>query len=130
MKKPDLTPEQLRILRQKGTEAPFSGQYFNHDEQGMYNCAYCGAPLFSSTAKFEPKAPGLQGWPSFSNEAKNGAVQLSKDTSYGLDRIAISCGKCGSHLGHLFEDVPGEEHRTHYCINSACLAFKPADPKN
>jgi len=124
-----LTPEQYHILREKGTEAPFSGQYVNHSENGMYVCAVCNEPLFSSETKFESKAPGLQGWPSFYDAAKAGAVKLSEDNSLGMKRIEISCANCGSHLGHLFEDVAGEEHDKHYCINSACLMFLPKDNK-
>jgi peptide-methionine (R)-S-oxide reductase len=122
-----LTPEQYRILREKGTEAPFSGQYVNHTKAGMYSCAVCGTELFSSDTKFESKAPGLRGWPSFFDVAKAGSVKLVDDSSMGMKRVEITCAKCGSHLGHLFEDVPGEDHDKHYCINSACLAFLPKD---
>jgi len=121
----DLTPEQLKILREKGTEAPFSGKYVNTKDDGMYHCAFCGAPLFSSSTKFDSKAPGLQGWPSFSDVSKSDAVKLTEDNSLGMHRVEVSCANCGSHLGHLFEDVPGEEQNKHYCINSACLAFEP-----
>lgn len=123
--KKKLTPEQYHILREKGTEAPFSGQYVNHSEAGMYACAVCGQELFSSTTKFESAAPGLRGWPSFYDVASAGAVNLSEDTSDGLHRVEITCANCGSHLGHLFEDAPGEDHAKHYCVNSACLAFLP-----
>jgi peptide-methionine (R)-S-oxide reductase len=123
--KKKLTPEQYRILREKGTEAPFTGEYFNHKEKGMYDCVVCGAELFSSDTKFDSTAPGLQGWPSFYDVAKSDAVKLSEDSSMGMKRIEITCANCGSHLCHLFEDVPGEEHEKHYCINSACLAFEP-----
>jgi len=124
--KKKLTPEQYHLLREGGTEVPFSGKYVNHAEQGMYACAVCGAELFSSDTKFESKAPGLAGWPSFSDVAKSDAVKLTDDNSLGMHRIEITCANCGSHLGHLFEDVPGEEHDKHYCVNSACLDFKPA----
>lgn len=120
-----LTPEQYHILREKGTEAPFSGEYFSHSEDGMYNCAVCGQPLFSSQTKFESSAPGLTGWPSFYDVAKSNAVKLSEDNTMGMKRIEITCANCGSHLGHLFENVPGEEHDKHYCINSAALNFDP-----
>jgi peptide-methionine (R)-S-oxide reductase len=124
-----LTPEQYHILREKGTEAPFSGKYFDHSERGMYTCAVCGAELFSSDTKFESSASGLRGWPSFYDAAKSDAVKLTEDNSAGMRRIEISCANCGSHLGHLFEDVPGEDHNKHYCINSTCLAFNPKEGK-
>lgn len=124
--KKKLTPEQYHILREKGTEAPFSGKYVNHSEKGMYTCAVCGAELFSSDTKFESKAPGLQGWPSFSDVVKSDAIKLTDDNSMGMHRVEITCANCGSHLGHLFEDVPGEDHDKHYCINSTCLDFKPS----
>jgi peptide-methionine (R)-S-oxide reductase len=123
--KKKLTPEQYHILREGGTETPFSGKYVNHSEQGMYTCAVCGTPLFSSDTKFESKAAGLTGWPSFSDVAKSDAVKLTDDNSLGMHRVEITCATCGSHLGHLFEDVPGEDHTKHYCINSACLDFEP-----
>ena len=123
--KKKLTPEQYHILREKGTEAPFSGKFVNHEESGMYKCAACGAQLFSSDTKFESTAPGLQGWPSFSDVVKSDAIKLSDDMTDGMTRVEISCANCGSHLGHLFEDVPGEAHAKHYCINSACLDFEP-----
>jgi peptide-methionine (R)-S-oxide reductase len=125
--KKKLTPEQYKVLREKGTEAPFSGEYVNHKEKGMYTCVVCGAELFSSDTKFDSKAPGLQGWPSFYDVAKSDAVKLNEDNSHGMHRIEVTCANCGSHLGHFFEDVPGDEHGVHYCINSACLAFAPKD---
>ncbi len=124
--KKKLTPEQYHLLREKGTEAPFSGKYVNHSEKGMYRCVVCGAELFSSDTKFESTAPGLTGWPSFSDVARSEAIKLTDDDSMGMRGVEISCANCGSHLGHLFEDVPGEVHDKHYCINSACLDFKPA----
>jgi peptide-methionine (R)-S-oxide reductase len=127
--KKKLTPEQYHILRENGTEAPFSGQYFNHNEKGMYTCAICGAELFSSDTKFDSSAPGLMGWPSFYDVAKSDAVNLSEDNTMGMKRVEITCANCGSHLGHLFEDVPGEEHDKHYCINSAALDFEPKSKK-
>lgn len=130
IKNSDLTPEQQRILREKGTEIPFSGKYVDHHEDGMYHCAFCDAPLFSSKTKFESKAPGLAGWPSFSEVANSKSVKLSQDDSHGMHRVEVSCATCGSHLGHLFEDVPGEDHAKHYCINSACLNFEPQTTKN
>ncbi len=125
----ELTPEQYSLLREKGTEAPFTGQYVNHKQKGMYACAVCGAELFSSDTKFDSTAPGLIGWPSFYDVAKSDAVKLTEDNSLGMQRIEVSCANCGSHLGHLFKDVPGESHAAHYCINSACLGFTPVDKK-
>jgi peptide-methionine (R)-S-oxide reductase len=123
--KKKLTSEQYHILREKGTEAPFTGEYFNHSEKGMYTCAVCGAELFSSDTKFDSSAPGLMGWPSFYDVAKSDAVKLSEDNNMGMKRVEINCANCGSHLGHLFENIPGEEHDKHYCINSASLKFMP-----
>ena len=127
--KKKLTPEQYHILREKGTEAPFSGKYLNHDEKGMYTCAVCGAELFPSDAKFESKIPGLAGWPSFSDVAKSDAVELKEDNSMGMHRTEVICKNCGSHLGHVFEDAEDSPNGTHFCINSACLDFMPQDKK-
>jgi peptide-methionine (R)-S-oxide reductase len=123
-----LTPEQYHILRQKGTEAPFSGKYLNHSENGTYTCMVCGTPLFSSKDKYVSDIPGLAGWPSFADAAKNGAVKLSDDDSLGMHRIEVTCATCGSHLGHIFDDESSPSGR-HYCINSACLAFEPKPKK-
>lgn len=127
--KKKLTPEEYHVLREKGTEAPFSGRYVDHNEQGIYACKVCGAKLFSSDTKFDSKAPGLLGWPSFHDVAKSDAVKLSEDSSGGMRRIEVTCANCGSHLGHLFKDVPGEQHGAHYCINSCSLDFKPKGSK-
>lgn len=127
--KKKLTSEQFHILREKGTEAPFSGKYVNHKEKGMYTCVVCGAKLFSSSSKFESKAPGLAGWPSFAEAADNKALTLNKDNSLGMNRVEVTCSNCGSHLGHLFKDVPDHPSGVHYCINSACLGFEPSPKK-
>jgi peptide-methionine (R)-S-oxide reductase len=121
-----LTPEQYKVLRQKGTEAPFSGEFTNHNESGMYTCAACGHKLFSSDAKHESKTPGLQGWPSFAEVAEQGAVKLVPDNSLGMARTEVICSNCGGHLGHLFEGVDDTPSGKHYCINSVCLAFDPS----
>lgn len=121
-----LTDEQFRVLRRKGTEIPFSGQYVSHDKEGVYNCAACGAALFKSDAKYESRVPGLIGWPSFSEAVDAGAIELKEDTSAGMVRTEAVCSNCGSHLGHLFEDETSPNGK-HYCINSVCLAFKPED---
>jgi peptide-methionine (R)-S-oxide reductase len=120
-----LTPEQYHILREKGTEAPGSGKYLNHSEKGIYTCAVCGAELFSSKAKYESTAPGLAGWPSFSEAADNKALELKEDNSLGMNRVEVMCANCGSHLGHLFKDAPDHPSGVHFCINSACLGFEP-----
>ena len=124
--KEKLTPEQYRVLRGKGTEAPGSGQYVDHNEQGMYTCAACGQELFASDSKFESSLPGLVGWPAFYAEAAQGRVELKDDDSFGMHRTEITCARCGSHLGHLFEDDPAVKDKggKHYCVNSCALEFK------
>lgn len=118
-----LTPEQYKILREKGTEKPFSGKYWNSKEEGMYNCAACGNKLFSSDTKFETvDTPGLEGWPSFEN-ALPGSIELKEDLSHGMKRTEVICSKCKSHLGHIFDD-PKTKSGKHFCINSACLLLK------
>jgi len=113
-----LTPEQYRVLREKGTERPFSGQYVHETRDGMYACVVCDNPLFSSKAKFDSGT----GWPSF-DEALPGAVQLRPDTGHGMNRTEVICAKCGSHLGHLFDDGPTKTGKR-YCLNSVCLDLK------
>lgn len=120
-----LTSEQYRILREKGTELPFSGQLLHNKASGMYTCAACGQPLFSSDTKFD----SASGWPSFYDVARSGAVNIVRDSSQGMDRLEVVCGKCGGHLGHVFEDGPGPTGKR-YCINSVCLAFQPNTPKS
>lgn len=111
-----LTPEQYKILREKGTEAPFTGEYVHEKADGTYACAACGNPLFDSTAKFDSGT----GWPSF-DQALPGAVETHSDTSHGMVRTEITCARCGSHLGHVFDDGPKETTGKRYCINSVCL---------
>ena len=119
--KKKLTPEQYHILREKGTETPFTGKFLDHKEKGMYTCAVCGAQLFSSDTKFESGT----GWPSFSDVAKSDAVKLNQDTSHGMHRVEVTCANCGSHLGHVFNDAPDQPTGMRFCINSACLGFEP-----
>lgn len=120
--KDKLTPEQYEVLRQKGTEAPGSGQYVDFYKDGMYTCAACGQELFTSDTKYESTTPGLIGWPAFSAAATSGSVVLKEDTSHGMERTEVVCGHCGSHLGHLFAD-DSSPNGQHYCINSVCLNF-------
>lgn len=122
--KDKLTPEQYKVLVKKGTEAPGSGKFLNHNEKGMYTCAACGNELFSSDAKYDSTEPGLIGWPSFSALARNDAVVLKPDNDLFMKRTEVTCAKCVGHLGHVFEagDSPTGQH---YCINSASLGFNP-----
>jgi peptide-methionine (R)-S-oxide reductase len=122
--KQQLTPEQYRVLREKGTEAPGSGALLHNDKTGNYACAACGNVVFKSGSKFESNMPGLIGWPAFSEAAEQGAVKLQPDDSLGMARTEIVCSKCGSHLGHLFEGDPDSPTGQHYCINSTALNFK------
>lgn len=116
-----LTPEQYHILREKGTEQPFTGRFLNHHENGMYTCAVCGAELFDSDTKFESGS----GWPSFYDVAKSDAVNLVEDRSSGMQRVEVQCANCGSHLGHVFNDAPDQPTGMRFCINSAALGFDP-----
>jgi len=122
--KDKLSPEQYRVLREKGTEAPGSGKYVDFYEDGEYHCAACGQALFSSDTKYESTMPGLIGWPAFSEAAAKGAVKLEDDDSLGMRRTEVTCSNCGSHLGHLFPDGSSPNGQ-HYCINSVCLEFTP-----
>lgn len=119
--KEKLTPEQYAVLREKGTEAPFSGKLLHAKEDGTYRCAACGNPLFSSDAKFDSGT----GWPSF-DQALPGAVKESVDDAHGMHRIEITCAQCGSHLGHVFPDGPTATGMR-YCLNSVCLDLEPAE---
>ena len=123
--KKKLTPQQYKVLREKGTEAPFSGKLVNASETGMYECAACGNPLFSSNAKFElNKFDPNSGWPSFDQPKNRENVELIEDYSFGMNRVEVICRRCGSHLGHFFNDGPKETTGEHYCINSCALSFK------
>lgn len=120
--KKKLTSEQYHILREKGTEKPFSGKYVNEKSKGEYHCAACGNLLFSSEKKAEENnTPGLAGWPSF-EEAIPGSIEYLEDSSYDMQRTEVICAKCKSHLGHLFDDHTTKTGK-HYCINSCSLDF-------
>jgi peptide-methionine (R)-S-oxide reductase len=121
--KKKLTPEQYRILREKGTDAPFTGELLAEKRDGMFRCAACGAELFESGHKFESGS----GWPSFYDVAKNGAVELHGDDSHGMHRIEVTCANCHSHLGHVFDDSNSKTGK-YYCINSTCLSFELQKP--
>ena len=123
--KEKLTPEQYHALREKGTEAPHSGEYVNNTADGEYSCAACGQVLFMADTKFESTMPGLVGWPAFYAEAAEGRVELRDDNAMGMHRTEIICSRCGSHLGHLFEDDPAAKGGKHYCVNSVALKFDP-----
>lgn len=115
-----LTPEQYRVLRQAGTEPPYSGELLHNERAGTYACAACGNQLFDSSAKF----PSRDGWPDF-YQALPGAVTFHKDDSHGMQRTEVRCAKCGSHLGHIFDDAPEQPTGQRLCINSVALNFKP-----
>lgn len=115
-----LTPEQIEVLFNKGTEPAFTGKYYQHHENGMYTCAGCGNELFSSTDKYDSGC----GWPSFDRAKDNGAITTTDDNSFGMHRTEVTCGKCGGHLGHVFDDGPKETTGKRFCINSLSLDFK------
>ncbi|NIM59884.1 MAG: bifunctional methionine sulfoxide reductase B/A protein [Candidatus Aminicenantes bacterium] len=117
-----LTPEQYRVMRKSGTEKPFSGKYNNHYEKGIYHCAGCGTPLFSSETKYDHGT----GWPSFTASFDENYIEYRKDNSLFMRRIEVRCAVCGAHLGHVFDDGPAPTSK-HYCINSVSLDFKGAD---
>jgi len=116
-----LTPEQYRVLREKGTERAFTGKLTDVTDPGTYYCAACGQELFHSTTKFHSGC----GWPSFYAAAAGDRVKLTKDLSAGMVRTEVTCSRCGSHLGHVFDDAPDQPTGQRYCINSVSLTFVP-----
>lgn len=120
--KDKLTPEQYHITRQQGTEPPFSGAYYHHKEKGTYNCVACDQPLFSSATKYNSGS----GWPSFWDALDRDRIELKEDLSHGMRRIEVLCGRCGAHLGHVFDDGP-QPTGLRYCINSLALDFEAGE---
>ncbi len=118
----ELDPERYAILREAGTERPFSGALNHNKADGTYTCGACDAPLFRSDAKFDSGS----GWPSFFTPIENGAVKLIEDRSHGMTRTEARCARCDSHLGHVFDDGPKPTGQR-YCMNSLSLAFKPSN---
>lgn len=119
----ELSPDQFAILRQQATEGPFSGKYVHTKAAGVYACAACGQELFSSAAKYNSHS----GWPSFWDVIDKGKVDLLEDSSHGMRRIEVTCSRCDSHLGHVFDDGPGDKTGLRYCINSLALDLKEAE---
>lgn len=113
-----LSPEAYHVCREHGTEAPFSGKFYQHKSNGVYHCVCCNAPLFTSDTKFDSGT----GWPSYFEPYSEDALTEIKDTSFGMVRVEVRCAKCDAHLGHVFPDGP-EPTGLRYCINSVCLTF-------
>ncbi len=120
--KKQLSPIQYNVLREKGTERAFTGEYWDNHEKGLYICAACQLPLFDSETKFESGT----GWPSFYQPVAESSVSIVKDTSYGMVREEVVCRRCGGHLGHVFDDGP-EPTGLRYCMNSASMKFEQKD---
>lgn len=124
--KQKLSKEQYAVLRQKNTEAPFTGAFLYHKDKGTYICAGCGEAVFSSSDKFDSGC----GWPSFSDVTSSSSVRLIEDNSHGMRRLEVVCGSCGGHLGHRFPDAPDQPTGLRYCINSVSIDFKPLNQQS
>ncbi|MFZ3044021.1 MAG: peptide-methionine (R)-S-oxide reductase MsrB [Minisyncoccia bacterium] len=122
----ELTPEEHHVMREGGTEAPFTGAYLDTHEKGVYRCKMCGNVLFNSDAKFDSGT----GWPSFTDSAIAENVGTRPDDSLGMHRTEVYCKHCGSHLGHVFDDGPKEKGGKRYCINSICLDFEKEEKED
>lgn len=116
----ELSPDLYRVAREKGTEAPFTGKFWNTHEKGMFKCAVCDTELFSSNTKFDSGT----GWPSFTEPTNLENIELKEDASGGMRRTEVVCKKCGAHLGHVFDDGPKDKGGKRYCINSVCLELE------
>ncbi len=121
--KAELTPEEYHVLREAGTERAFTGEYTDTKTLGTYSCRACGAELFTSEAKFDSHC----GWPSFYEPTDKDNVELLEDNSYGMRRVEVRCGTCGSHLGHVFDDAPQTPTGDRYCINSVSIKLAAAE---
>lgn len=119
--KESLDKQSYNVLRQQGTEAPFSGELLHEKRSGEFTCKVCGSVIFNSNAKFDSGT----GWPSFTEAVDANKIKLTSDNTLGMQRTAIDCANCGSHLGHLFNDGPKERGGMRYCVNSVCFNFEP-----